>query len=139
MDDELIYPEESYAIMGACFDVYSERGCGFLEPVYQECLEIEFKLRGIPAVPKPKLSLTYKGHSLKQHYEPDFVCYGKIIIELKAVGAIANEHRAQVINYLHATGFKLGILINFGSNPRLDWERLANTKLHKPLPPRLVS
>ena len=127
-DKELIYKDESYAIIGACFNVYKDKGCGFLEPVYQECMEIELDHQKIPFIAKPKLPLSYRGRPLKQHYEPDFVCYGKIIVELKAVSLLADEHRAQVINYLKATCHKLGILVNFGHFPRLEYERLANTQ-----------
>ncbi|MBM3840842.1 MAG: GxxExxY protein [Verrucomicrobia bacterium] len=108
---DLIFKEESYRIIGACFEVYNEKGCGFLEAVYQECLEIEFEMQGI--LP------------LKQRYTADFVCYGKIIVELKAVSALTDEHRAQVLNYLNASGFKLGLLINFGHHPKLEYERLV--------------
>lgn len=82
---EIVYKTESYAIIGACFEVYNEKGCGFLEPVYQECLSIEFQYQRIPAVPKPSLTLSYRGRTLTQTYEPDYVCFGKIIVELKAV------------------------------------------------------
>jgi GxxExxY protein len=127
MDTELIYKEECYAIIGACFNVYKDKGCGFLEPVYQECTEIELAHQSIPFDAKPKLPLSYRGRLLKQHYEPDFICYGKIIVELKAVTLLTDEHRAQVINYLRATGFKLGLFVNFGHYPRLEYERIANT------------
>jgi GxxExxY protein len=132
MDTELIYKEECYAIIGACFNVYKDKGCGFLEPVYQECMEIELAHQSIPFLAKPKLPLYYRGRPLKQHYEADFVCHGKIIVELKAVTVLADEHRAQVINYLKASGYKLGLLVNFGDYPRLEWERLANTNQFKP-------
>lgn len=132
MDTELIYKEECYAIVGACFNVYKDKGCGFLEPVYHECMEIELAHQTIPFIAKPNLSISYRGRSLKQHYEPDLICHGKIIVELKAVTLLADEHRAQVINYLKATGYKLGLLINFGHYPRLEWERLANTHSFKP-------
>ncbi len=125
--DDLIYADECYAIMGACFAVYRDKGCGFLEPVYQECLEIEFEHLKLPAVPKPKLSLSYRGRTLRQSYEPDFICHGKIVVELKAVSPLADEHRAQVLNYLNATGHKLGLLVNFGHYPRLEWERIVKT------------
>jgi GxxExxY protein len=115
---EIIYKKESYAIIGACFEVYNEKGCGFLEPVYQECLAIEFGYKRIPAIAKPSLVLSYRGRILKQTYEPDYVCFEKIIVELKAVSALADEHRAQLLNYLHARGFELGILVNFGHLPR---------------------
>jgi GxxExxY protein len=114
---EIIYKEESYAIVGACFEVYNEKGCGFLEPVYQECLGIEFEYQEIPAISKPLLTLSYRGRILKQTYEADYICFEKIIVELKAVSALTDEHRAQQLNYLHATGFELGLLVNFGHYP----------------------
>ena len=125
---ELIYKEEAFNIMGACFEVYKNKGCGFLEPVYQECLEMELGLQCVPFIPRKSLTLEYKGRTLKQTYEPDFICYDKIIMEIKAVAQLADEHRAQVINYLNATGCKLGLLVNFGHYPKLEWERVANTK-----------
>ncbi len=121
----LIYEEESYRILGACFEVYREKGCGFLEPVYQECLEIEFELQGIPAIPKPKLELEYKQRKLDQTYEADFVCFGRIIVELKAVSELNDVFRAQVQNYLRSTGMKLGLLLNFGHYPKLEHERIV--------------
>jgi GxxExxY protein len=124
---DIIYKDESYRIIGACFEVYTEKGCGFLEAVYQECLELEFQMQGLRFEAKKPLSLTYKGRPLSQNYVPDFICDGKIILELKAVSALADEHRAQVLNYLNGTGFKLGLLVNFGHYPKLEWERIANT------------
>ena len=115
----LIYKDESYAIMGACFDVYTTMGCGFLEAVYQECLALEFQARSIPFEAKKPIRLMYRGKPLLQHYEPDYVCYGKIIVELKAVSELINEHRAQLLNYLSATGYQLGLLVNFGHYPKL--------------------
>jgi len=103
---DIIYKEESYRIMGACFEVYKEMGCGYLEAVYQECLEIELANQGIDFRPHVDLVLQYKGRSLKQVYIPDFVCWEKIIIEIKAVTKLAPEHRAQVHNYLHGTGYR---------------------------------
>jgi len=125
---ELIYKKESYAIIGACFEVYNDKGCGFLEPVYQECLAIEFEYQGLPAIAKPSLTLSYRGRILAQTYQADFVCFEKIIVELKAVSALTDEHRAQLLNYLHATGFELGLLINFGHYPKLEYERIAKTQ-----------
>ena len=121
--EELLYAEESYAIRGAIFDVYREMGSGFLEPVYQECLEKEFKRRSLPYLPQVELKLIYKGDLLLQTYKPDFVCLGKIIVELKAVKTIAPEHEAQLLNYLKATGMRLGLLVNFGSYPDAEVER----------------
>ncbi len=121
----IIYPEQSYQIMGACFEVYKGKGCGFLEAVYQECLELEFADRGMPFAAQQKLNLTYKGRPLKQTYEPDFVCDGKIILEIKAVSTLTDEHRAQLHNYLRATGHRLGLLVNFGHDPMVESERIA--------------
>jgi GxxExxY protein len=121
---ELIYREESYAIIGACFEVYKNKGCGFHEPIYHECLEIEFEFQRIPFLSKPPQSLQYRGRTLVQIFNPDFICYDKIIVEIKAVSALTDEHRAQVLNYLSATGCKLGLLVNFGHYPRLEYERL---------------
>ena len=125
---EIIYKKESYAIIGACFEVYNDKGCGFLEPVYHECLAIEFEQQGIPAISKPSLTLSYRGRILMQTYEPDFICFGKIVLELKTVSGLADEHRAQVLNYLHATGFDLGLLANFGDYPQLEYQRIAKTR-----------
>jgi GxxExxY protein len=125
---ELIYPQESYRIMGACFEVYKAMGCGFLEPVYQECLEIELELQGIPFQPQQELRLTYKSRTLKQKYRPDFQCFGKIVVEIKAVDRLTDEFRAQILNYLHTTGFELGLLVNFGHYPKVEYERFALTQ-----------
>lgn len=125
---ELVYREEAYRIIGACFEVYKEKGCGFLEPVYQECLGIEFRLQGIPFVAQRSVELEYKGEALRHTYTPDFVCFNEIIVEIKALSALADEHRAQTINYLHATGMELGLLVNFGHYPGLEWERMICTR-----------
>ena len=127
MGMEYLYGEESYRIMGACFEVYKNKGNGFLEDVYQECLGIEFSDQEIPFVEQYGLALTYKGRTLKKTYKPDFVCFDKIIVELKAVKEIADEHRAQVINYLKATGMELAILVTFGAYPKLKSERFLNS------------
>lgn len=132
---EIIYPQESYQIVGACFNVYNSVGCGFLEAVYQECLGIELDYQNIPAVPWKEIEFSYRNRKLEQTFKPDFVCYDKIIVELKAVSKLRDEHRAQVLNYLNASNFKLGLLINFGSHPKLEYERLVlteqNMKYHK--------
>jgi GxxExxY protein len=104
----LIYKEESYAIIGACMAVYKDKGCVFLEPVYHECLAIEFEIRGIPVASKALQTLQYRGRTLIQTFSPDFLCYEKVIVEIKAVSSLIDEHRAQVLNYLAATGCKLG-------------------------------
>jgi GxxExxY protein len=100
-------------------------GCGFLEAVYQECLEREFRKQEIHFAAQPELILQYKGEPLVQTYRPDFVCYEKIIVELKAVKEIANEHRAQTHNYLRASGLELGFLVNFGHYPKVEIERIV--------------
>jgi len=122
---KITYKEESYKIIGACFEVYNEKGHGFLEAVYQECLKMEFIAQQIPFIEKSKLELDYKGQLLKQTYEPDFVCYSDIILELKSVKELSDKHRAQLYNYLKATQKQLGILINFGSYPNLEHERIV--------------
>jgi len=122
--NKILYKDEVYAIQGAVFDVYREMGCGFLEPVYQECLEKELKVRGIPFEPQKELRLSYKGKLLNLTYKPDLICYGVIIVELKAVKEIDDIHRAQVFNYLRATGLRLGLLVNFGHYPKATVEEL---------------
>jgi GxxExxY protein len=124
---ELVYKDESYAIIGACFAVYKDKGCGFHEPAYHECLEIELEFQGIPFLSKPPQTLQYRGRTLVQTFSPDFVCYEKIILEIKAVSALVDENRAQVLNYL-ATGCKLALLVNFGHYPRMEYERIAKTQ-----------
>ncbi len=120
----LKYEKESYQIRGAVFEVYRQMGCGFLEAVYQECMERELTQAGIPFVVQPKLRLTYKDEVLSQTYKPDLICYEKIIVEIKAVKELANEHRAQVYNYLKATRHKLAFLVNFGHYPKAQIERI---------------
>jgi GxxExxY protein len=122
---EIISKKESYAIIGACFEVYNEKGCGFLEPVYQECLAIEFEYQR---------TLSYRNRILLQTYQPDFVCFQKIIVELKTLANLLDEHRAQLLNYLHTAGFELGLLVNFGHYPKLEYERIVKT-----LPPKMKS
>lgn len=122
---EIIYREESYKIIGACFEVYKQKGCGFTEPIYQECLALEFVIQGIPFILQPKIEMEYKGTKLEQHFRADFVCFGCIILELKALSKLVDEHRAQVLNYLHANKFRLGLLVNFGHHPRLEYERIV--------------
>jgi GxxExxY protein len=126
-DEKVLYPDECYAIQGAIFDVYREMGCGFVEAVYQECLEKEFRDRDLPFEAQKELNLSYKGEPLAQIYKPDFVCYDKIIVELKAVKELAPEHKAQLLNYLKTSGLELGLLVNFGSHPKADIIRMANT------------
>ncbi len=107
-------------------EVSNELGSGFLEAVYQEALQIEFALRDIPNSRQPLLSITYKDQLLEKAYRPDFICYGKVIVEVKALKELSGTEESQVLNYLKATSLPLGLLINFGS-PRLEWKRFAWT------------
>ncbi len=131
MNKSIVFKEESYRIIGACFEVYREKGSGFLESVYQECLALELEKQEIPFEEKPRLRLEYKGQLLKQEYQPDFLCFGEIIVEIKAAKALADEHRAQVINYLKSTGKQLGLLVNFGHHPKIEHERFVNQTISR--------
>lgn len=122
---DLMFEDKTYNIRGAVFEVYKEMGCGFLEAVYQECLKKEFTYKRIPFVEQASLVLSYKGETLEQKYKPDFICYESIIIELKAVAELNNEHKAQLLNYLKASTLKLGLLVNFGHHPGVQIERFA--------------
>jgi GxxExxY protein len=123
----ILYKEEAFQIMGACFEVYNYHRHGFSEAVYHESLVYELAERKIPAISQPQLEIHYKGRSLNKGCEPDFVCFRKIILEIKALADLRNEHRAQVLNYLKATGFQLGLLVNFGKPGGLQWERVVLT------------
>jgi GxxExxY protein len=121
----LIFKEESYKIIGVCMEVHKVLGSGFLESVYQEALAIELSEKNIPFEREKALSITYKNKILEKTYIADFICYNKIILELKAIKEICDEHRAQIINYLKATKMKLGLLVNFGETS-LKYERFIN-------------
>lgn len=123
----LKYEEETGKILNACMEVHKELGNGFLEPVYQEALEEEFKIQKIPYEREKLLTVMYKGKKLSKEYFADFVCYGNIIVELKAVTSLVKGHKAQVINYMKATNSEIGILVNFGENS-LKWERITKFK-----------
>ena len=124
----LLYKEESYTIIGAAMEVHSELGSGFLEGVYQEALEKEFEMQGIPYVREKLINIYYKGEELEKFYKADFVCYKEIIIEVKALSDLTGDHESQLINYLKATKKPLGILINFGKQS-LQYKRIINNKL----------
>ncbi|MBX7169843.1 MAG: GxxExxY protein [Pyrinomonadaceae bacterium] len=126
---EIIYKEESYKIIGACFEVYKQKGCGFTEAVYQECLAIELELQNIPFVAQPKIELEYKGRKLEQFFVPDFICLDKIIVEIKALPNLIETNKAQTLNYLNATKYELALLVNFGHFPQLEYKRIANNQL----------
>jgi len=129
MSEHFPLKEETYRILGACFDVYNELGCGFLEPVYQECLEIELNKQEVPFESQKILRLSYKGSELKKIYQADFVCFESVIVEIKAVSRLTGEHRAQILNYLHATNIDVGLLVNFGHFPKLEHERFLSRRL----------
>ena len=120
---EIIFKEEVYAIVGAAMDVYFTLGRGFQEPVYQEALGIEFRRRRIPSEPQQEIVILYKGEPLEKKYVADFICYGQIIIELKALEGLGGREVGQLLNYMKATKFNVGLLINFGSPVRLEWHR----------------
>ena len=124
---DLLFPKESYDIIGAALEVHSQLGCGFTEPVYQEALAEELILRNIPFEREKTFYVTYKGKELSKDFRVDFVCFNKIIVELKAVSDFAEEHVAQVYNYLKVTGMQLGLLINFGKTS-LEYKRLPATR-----------
>jgi GxxExxY protein len=126
---DLIYREEVYAIVGAAMEVHSVLGPGFLEAVYQEALEIEFAARKLPFVAQQELRITYKGRFLKKMYVADFYAFEDIIVEIKALERLTSNEIGQLLNYLNATGAKVGVLINFGSIGRLEWKRMARTKV----------
>ena len=123
---KLIYKNEVYDIIGACFDVCKELSCGLSEPIYQEALEIEFKSRSIPFEREKELVVYYKGQKLRKRYVADFVCYDDIIVELKALDLITSKEVSQLLNYLHITKYPLGLLVNFGHKGDLEWKRFAN-------------
>lgn len=125
---DLLYKDEVYAIVGAAMDVYNDLGPGFLENVYQEAMEIEVGERKIPFKAPDEIHIRYKGRLLKKFYIADLICYDKIIIELKAMDKLTLREEGQLINYLKATGIKVGLLINFGHYPNLEWKRLVYTK-----------
>ncbi len=124
---ELIYKEEAYRIVGAAMTVSSALGCGFLEAVYQEAMEIESKESRVPFEAQKRTQIQYKGRILKKEYAADLFCYDRIIVEIKAIKKITAIEEAQLLNYLNATKLPLGLIVNFGA-PKLEWKRYANTK-----------
>ena len=121
--EKYLYKQECYNIIGAAMEVHNELGHGFLEPVYQEALSIILEEKGIPFVKEQVLDIHFKGKMLKKKYVADYICYNEIIVEVKAKEGLTPDHVAQVLNYLKATGKKLGLLINFGS-PKLQYKRI---------------
>ena len=122
---EIFFREESYAIIGACMKVHATLGKGFLEAVYHESLEKELKKNNVPFQSNVKLQIMYNGEKLTKYYKADIVCYEKIIVELKSCHQLIGAHYRQLQNYLHATQFAMGILVNFGENS-LTYKRVLN-------------
>ena len=122
---ELIYKKESFEIVGAAIQVHRTLGPGFSEPIYQESLEIELAHRKIPNEPQKRMSILYRSKELESYFKPDFVCYDKIIVEIKALKKISDLEFSQTLNYLKISGFRLGLLINFGSYGKLEWKRIV--------------
>ncbi len=116
--------QRTYAIIGAAMEVHRELGGGFLEPVYQEALELELTLRKIAFLSQPQVAVVYKGRRLNKSYQPDLICFDEIIVELKALSKLSGTEEAQMINYLKATGYKVGLLINFGGSS-LEYRRFV--------------
>ena len=127
---ELMLKDEVYAIVGAAMEVHREKGCGFSEPVYQECMEIELADRKLPAEAQKEMPITFKKRRLKKTYIADFIAFGKIVVELKALDKLTSREESQLINYLKASGLEVGVLINFGASS-LEWKRIVLTK-HEP-------
>ena len=122
---ELLLQDEVYAIMGAAMEVYYKVGTGFLEPIYQEMLSLEMNSRGIPYEAEKELLIEYKGVTLRKTYRADFICYGQILMELKALDRLSNVDVAQILNYMKITNMRVGLLVNFGARPKLEWKRFV--------------
>ncbi len=123
MNNDILYKEECYQIIGACMNVHKELGPGFLEAVYQESLTLEFLEQGIPFEKEKDIRIVYKGKTLDKCYKADFLCFDNIIVEVKALSEISNDHISQLLNYLKATKLRVGLLVNFGSSS-LVYKRL---------------
>jgi GxxExxY protein len=121
----LLLADEVYAIVGAAMDVHNELGSGFAEAVYQEAMERELTLRGIPFERQVTLRIWYKGQLLEKEYVADLLCYGKVIVEIKAQRELKTREECQIINYLRATKLQVGVLISFGDPARLDWHHMV--------------
>ena len=130
---ELLLRDEVYAVVGAAMEVHRELGCGFYEAVYQEAIELELHDRTVPFLPQQQLN-TYKGRLLEKKYCADLICFGKLLVEIKAIDRLTSKEESQVLNYLKATGLQVGLLLNFGSNGKLQWKRLVMTR-HGPIDP----
>ena len=126
-----MFKDEGYKLMGAAFEVYNEQGYGLAEEIYQQSLEIELTLRGIPFQSKEELTVFYKGHALTTRYKPDLYVFGGIVVELKAVAELLSDHEMQVFNYMRVARQPVGYLINFGKKGELEWKRFILSDLHQ--------
>ena len=122
---KLILEDETYAVTGAAIEVHRALGPGFLEKVYQEAIQLELSARSIPFEAEIPLDINYKGQSLNQKYYADLICFGQIIVELKALNQLSGKEDAQLLNYLKATGLQVGLIFNFGSHGKLERKRLV--------------
>jgi GxxExxY protein len=128
---QAVFDQDDYDLMGAAFEVYNELGYGMAEEVYQQSLEVELGLRGIPIQSKRELAMFYKGRRLETCYTPDFFVYGGIVVELKAVADLVSDHEAQLFNYMRIVRQPVGYLINFGQKTGLQWKRFILSDLHR--------
>lgn len=127
-----MFQDEGYQLMGAAFEVYNQLGYGMAEEIYQQSLETELTLRGIPFQSKCGLEVSYKGQVLLARFVPDLIVVGGIVVELKAVTELASEHEAQLFNYMRISRIQVGYLLNFGFKRELQWKRLILSELHLP-------
>lgn len=125
---DILLKEEVFSIVGSAMEVYNHLGAGFLEAVYQEAMELELTSRNIPMVPQKEIQIAYKNQFLKKGYIADFLCYDQVIVEIKAMEKLTSREESQLINYMKATKLNVGVLINFGAAPSLEWRRMVYTK-----------
>jgi GxxExxY protein len=125
MNSDLLFKDEVYAVVGAAMEVHNQLGCGYLEAVYQEAMEIELTDRKIPFAPRQQLRISYKERTLEKFYIADLVCYGAVLVEIKALDQLSGKEESQILNYLKTTGLRVGLLLNFGNPKGLDWKRLV--------------
>jgi GxxExxY protein len=136
---ELLYKNEVYTIIGAAMEVYNQLGPGFSEAIYQEAMEIESDARKILNKPQQDIFIEYKGTKLRQFFKPDFICYGNIIVEIKALDSLTSREESQLLNYLKATKMPVGLLINFGAEKDLEWKRMVLTSKKTVHNPRVLT
>jgi GxxExxY protein len=128
MESALLFKEEVYQIVGTAYEVMNEMGSGYLEPVYQESMELEFGLRELPFEPQKLINIQYKGIALKKYYLADFLCFGSVLVELKVQEKLTGREMAQVLNYLKATGIQVAVLIKFGPDNKVEWKRIVRSQ-----------